>query len=338
MPRAKLIELRGYLTTSSVADALGLSPYLVKARIADGTLPPATRVSDAGVLLFDDEWLSAARDVLSVVPRRRRRRGNRVHIGVPSPERVLGHTMGESGWLPEWADIVRYFEEIERASDRVRVEELGTTTGGKPYIAVYISSPENLQPSSLERNRELLEQLWDPRGLNREETDLLVSEARSVAIVLATQHSNEIGAALMTLDLAYELITQDDPATQSILQNTITVLIPSHNPDGVQMIAEWYAKWLGTEYEGIDLPWLYHLYTGHDNNRDWFMMTQAETKLYAELHNREHPQAVFDMHQMGRKGVRFMVPPFIDPLDPNQDPVIQQGFAALGSHIAQRLT
>ncbi len=68
------------------------------------------------------------------------------------------------------------------------------------------------------------------------------------------------------------------------------------------------------------------------------MLTQPENRLYAAVHNREHPQLVFDMHQMNRDGARFMVPPFIDPLDPNQDPVIQQGFAALGSAIASRLT
>ena len=104
------------------------------------------------------------------------------------------------------------------------------------------------------------------------------------------------------------------------------------------MIVEWYRKWLGTPYEGQPMPWLYHRYVGHDNNRDWFMLTQAETRLYAALHNREHPQLVFDMHQMERDGARFMVPPFIDPLDPNQDPVIQQGFADLGTAIAARLT
>ncbi|MGN6485729.1 MAG: M14 family zinc carboxypeptidase [Thermomicrobiales bacterium] len=333
-----MTELEGFLTTSSVAELLGLSPYLINARISDGVLPPATRVSEAGVLLFDNAWVTEARMALSSVQRRKRRRGGRGAQPIPAPDQVLGHRMGEAGWLPGWQDIVRYFRELDAASPNVRVEELGASTGGLPYIVVYVGAAESIQPDALERNRELLQQLWDPRALAPEEFELLVNEARSVGIVLATQHSNEIGAALMTLELAYDLATREDRLAQDILENTVTVIVPSHNPDGLQMIAEWYERWLGTEYEGVEMPWLYHPYTGHDNNRDWFMLTQAETKLYVDLHNREHPQAVFDMHQMGRKGVRFMVPPFIDPLDPNQDPVIQQGFAALGSHIAQRMT
>lgn len=339
MPRAKLTELEGFLTTSSVAEMLGLSPYLIKARISDGVLPPATRVSDAGVLLFDNAWVVEARAALSSVQRRRRRRGARtVNQPVPSPEQVLGHQMGEAGWLPTWHDIVRYFRELESSSPNVLVEQLGLSTSGLPYLAVYVASAGALQPEALDRNRALLAQLWDPRRLAPEEFELLVNEARSVGIILVTQHSNEIGAALMSLELAYDLAIGEDRLSQDVLENTITVIVPSHNPDGLQMISEWYTRWLGTPHEGVEMPWLYHPYTGHDNNRDWFMLTQAETKLYVDMHNREHPQAVFDMHQMGRKGVRFMVPPFIDPLDPNQDPVIQQGFAALGSHIAQRMT
>ncbi len=159
-----------------------------------------------------------------------------------------------------------------------------------------------------------------------------------MAVILATQHASEIGAALMTLELAHDLVVGEDAATREVRANTLTLLIPSGNPDGVRMIVEWYRRWLDTPYEGCGLPWLYHPFVGHDNNRDWFMLTQAETRLYAALHNREHPQLVFDMHQMDRDGARFMVPPFIDPLDPNQDPTIQQGFAAVGSEIAARLT
>lgn len=338
MPRAKLEDLKGYLTTSSVADALGLSAYLIKARIADGTLPSASKTSDSGVLLFDDEWMATARATLTSKQPRRRRKEVRTATKVPAPERVLGHSMGEAGWLPTWDDIIRYFHELEESTPKVSVEVLGESTNGHPYIVVAVSAPENLQANARERNRALLGQLWDSRDLDEGEVDSIVNEARSVGVILATQHSTEIGAALMTLQLAYELASTEDAATSDILQNTVALLIPSHNPDGVQMISEWYQRWVGTEYVGADLPFLYHPYTGHDNNRDWFMMTQAETRHYVHMHNREHPQAVFDMHQMGRLGPRYMVPPFIDPLDPNQDPVIQQGFASLGTHVAQRLT
>jgi len=338
VPRARLEDLKGYLTTSSVAEALGLSAYLIKARITDGTLPPASKVSDAGVLLFDDVWMAKAREILAKTPPRRRRREARKVASIPSPERVLGHAMGEPGWLPDWDEILQYFRDLEASSPRVSVEVLGESTNGLPYIVVAVSAPENLQPNARDLNRELLGRLWDAREIDDPALDPVYEEARSVAVVLATQHSTEIGAALMTLQLAYELASSDDPATLDILQNTISLLVPSHNPDGVQMIHDWYDRVVGTVHVGSDLPFLYHPYTGHDNNRDWFMMTQVETRHYVSLHNAEHPQAVFDMHQMGRMGARYMVPPFIDPLDPNQDPVIQQGFAALGTHIAQRLT
>lgn len=255
---------------------------------------------------------------------------------IPTPESVLGYAMGTPRRLPDWGEIVDYFETLASASDRVEVERLGESTDGRPYIAVTVSSPENLARRA--EQRAMLNRLYDPRGLSTEEQARIVDEARVTAFLLCTQHSNEIGAALMTLELAAELATNDDPETREILDNVVTVMIPTHNPDGHQMIVEWYRQWLDTPYEGQPMPWLYHRYVGHDNNRDWFMLTQAETRLYAALHNRERPQLVFDMHQMQRDGARFMVPPFIDPLDPNQDPVIQQGFADLGTTIASRLT
>jgi hypothetical protein len=317
---------------------LGLSAYLIKARIADGTLPPASKISEAGVLLFDDAWMVKAREILSSKPSRRRRREAKRAPNVPSPERVLGHAVGEPGWLPTWDEMRTYFDALADATPRVSVEVLGESTLGVPYIVVAVSAPENLQSSARQLNRDLLTQLWDSRGTDEASLTTVLEEAKTVGIVLATQHSTEIGAALMTMQLAYDLASAEDPVTLDILSNSIALLIPSHNPDGMNLINEWYETVQGTPYSGSDLPFLYHPYTGHDNNRDWFMMTQAETRLYVDLHNREHPQAVFDMHQMGRLGPRYMVPPFIDPLDPNQDPVIQQGFAMLGTHIAQRLT
>lgn len=255
---------------------------------------------------------------------------------IPTAESVLGYKMGTARRLPEWYAVVDYFEQLAAASDRVELEVLGESTLGKPYIAVTISSPENL--ARRDQLRADLAQLYDVRGLSAEEETQLVEQAVPTNFLLLSQHSNEIGATLMSLELAAQLAGGEDANTLEILDGTVTVIIPSHNPDGHQLVVEWYKRWLDTEYEGQTMPWLYHHYVDHDNNRDWFMMVQQETRLYVELFNREHPQLVFDMHQMYRDGARFMVPPFIDPLDPNQDPIIQQGFADLGTWIAARLT
>lgn len=257
---------------------------------------------------------------------------------IPAPVDILGHVPGEAGWLPTWEEMVDYFDALAAASDRVMVERIGESTTGLPYLAVSVSAPENLAEAALQKNRDRLAALWDTRTSTPEQQQDALENARTVGFILATQHSTEIGAALMTMQLAYELATATDAETLRQLDETIAVLVPSHNPDGINIIHDWYERIKDTEYDDADLPYLYHPYTGHDNNRDWFMLTQIETQNYVDLHNREHPQAVFDMHQMGRNGARFMVPPFIDPLDPNQDPIIQQGFASLGTHIAQRLT
>lgn len=339
MPRAKREDLRDYYTTSSVADLLGLSAYLIKARIQDGSLPEPTKVSESGVLLFDEGWMTQARGRLTDTPMRLRARETRPDAPrVPGVKAILGHAPGDPDWIPSWENVQQYFHALAAESDRVVVEELGKSTNGRPYIAVTISAPENLDPAARARNTELLSQLWDPRDVDADQLERALDAARPVGIILATQHSTEIGATLMTLQLTHDLAAANDDATLDLLANTICVLVPSHNPDGIDMIHDWNQRYHGTDHIGADLPFLYHPYTGHDNNRDWFMMTQAETRLFVHLHNREHPQAVFDMHQMNRKGVRYMVPPFIDPLDPNQDPLIQQGFAALGSHIARRMT
>lgn len=339
MPRATKREMAGFYSTAQVARELGLTLYLVKARMAEGLLPPPTRTSDSGVLMFDQEWLDNAKNVLEQTSLRKRAPQLRTVVAtIPTPGEVLGHNPGQEGWIPTWEEMVKYFDTLDEVSDRISVERHGTSTNGLPYISVAISAPANLEPEARQLNRQRLEALWDTRNSSPEQRQDAIDNARSVGIILATQHSTEIGAALMCMQFAYDMTSATDSESLRMLEESIAILIPSHNPDGINIIHDWNERIVDTEYDDAELPYLYHPYTGHDNNRDWFMMTQAETRLYVDLHNREHPQAVFDMHQMQSDGARFMVPPFIDPLDPNQNPVIQQGFASLGSHIAQRLT
>src|SRR6185369_8041279 len=148
----------------------------------------------------------------------------------------------------------------------------------------------------------------------------------------------EIVASQMSMQLAYELAHESDPETREILQNTILILIPSANPDGVDIVANWYRKTLGTKYEGQDPPELYHHYAGHDDNRDWFMLDLQETRAITRLLWHEwFPQIVYDVHQQGSNGSRFFIPPFYDPANPNISPLLLRQVGLIGHKVAADL-
>ena len=154
-------------------------------------------------------------------------------------------------------------------------------------------------------------------------------------MITCSIHSTEVASTQTAIEFVYKLITEDTPRHRAILDNTIFLLIPSLNPDGVDKVANWYQRYLGTPYEGAPMIELYQKYAGHDNNRDWYMFTQAETRLAVEkVHNVWHPQIVYDVHQMGSNGARMFVPPWTDPIDPNIDPLLMQQVNMMGSAMA----
>ena len=137
---------------------------------------------------------------------------------------------------------------------------------------------------------------------------------------------------------AHWLASSDTPAVREILDRCVVLLLPSHNPDGTQKVVEWYRKSLGTPHEGGAVPFLYHRYAGHDNNRDWYAFNLVESRLtVAHVYDRWRPQIVHDLHQMGTKGPRIFVPPYTDPYEPNVDPALVAAINALGTHVAARL-
>ena len=104
------------------------------------------------------------------------------------------------------------------------------------------------------------------------------------------------------------------------------------------MVVKWYRKYVGTPYEGEEPVELYHPYVGHDDNRDWYMFTQIESRLtVGKVQNVWHPQVVYDVHQMDPNAARLFVPPFLDPVDPNIDPLLVQETNWLGSSMAADL-
>ncbi|MGH9885268.1 MAG: M14 family metallopeptidase [bacterium] len=257
--------------------------------------------------------------------------------GVPTPESLLGFHLGEDRKLADWTQLVAYYKALGASSERVRVEEVGRTTEDNPFLVVTISSEANLK--HLEEIRQTNQRLFDPRGLSEEEGARLVEKGRTIVALNHGIHSDEVAASQTAAETAYWLATSDSPEVKEILDQTVVVLLPSHNPDGTQKVTEWYRRTLGTPYEGVDTPFLYQKYTGHDNNRDWYMFTQRETRLTVEhLYDKWHPQIVHDLHQMGPRTARMFVPPYLDPWEPNVDPALRAAVNGLGAHLAAQLT
>ena len=256
---------------------------------------------------------------------------------VPSPKSVLGFEPTADRKIADWRQITDYFAKLDTASERVKVEQIGLTALGKPLIVVFISSAENIR--NLDKYKAIQAKLADPRLVKDDaERDQLIAAGKTIVAVSCSIHSTEIVASQMSMNLAFQMTTAEDADTREILDNTILLLIPSPNPDGIQIVADWYRQTLGTFYEGTNPPELYHYYAGHDDNRDWFMLNLKETRAVTNLFWRNwYPQIVYDLHQMGQTGARFIIPPFFDPPNPNISPLILRETGLVGYKIAADL-
>ena len=256
---------------------------------------------------------------------------------IPTPESVLGFKVGAERKLADWAQIVDYFRKLDAAAGRVKIDGEGKTTLGKPFLAVVITSEKNM--ANLEAIRQANLRLSDPRGLSDEEAAKLIATGKTIIAHNHGIHATEVAAPQTSMELAYLLATSQDPRILDILDKTVIIMLPGHNPDGTQMVVDWYKKSLGTEWEGEEVPFLYHHYNGHDNNRDWYMFTQAESQATATLlYDRWKPQIVHDLHQMGSNAARIFAPPYVDPWEPSVDPSLIAATNTIGTYIAARLT
>ncbi|HEX8198247.1 MAG TPA: M14 family metallopeptidase [Pyrinomonadaceae bacterium] len=257
---------------------------------------------------------------------------------IPEPKEVLGFTPGDDRKLASWNQILEYFQKLDAASDRVKFETIGKTTMDKPFVFAAISSPENLK--RLEYYKGLQAKLADPRLIKSNDAIArqLIKEGKTIVLITCGIHSTEVGSTLSSMLIAHRLATLNEPEVLNVLKNTIVLLVPSLNPDGVDIVKNWYDKTLGTPYEGTSPPELYHKYVGHDNNRDWYAFSQVETQLTVDkIHNVWHPQIVNDIHQQGERGARQFVPPYMQPVEPNVPKEIVEGYTELGNYMLQEM-
>jgi hypothetical protein len=256
---------------------------------------------------------------------------------VPTPRSYFGHEMGADRTVLDWDRVAGYFQALARASDRIRVEEIGKTAEGRPLIAATIADAETLR--RLDRYRAIQEKLADPRKTSEKEAEKLIAEGKAVVMITCSIHATELASTHTAVEFAWRLLTEDKPRFRAILRDTIVLLVPSLNPDGVDIVSRWYRKTLGTQFEGTSPPELYQKYVGHDNNRDWYIFSQPETRAtITRLHNVWHPQIVYDVHQQGAYGSRIFIPPWLDPAEPNIDPILMQETNMMGTAMAADLT
>jgi hypothetical protein len=256
---------------------------------------------------------------------------------VPTPKSYFGHEIGDDRTVLDWDKVTGYFQALQKSSDRIRVEELGKSTEGRPFIAATIADAETLK--HLDRYIAIQQRLADPRITSQAEADRLILEGKAVVLITCSIHATEIASTHTAVEFAYHLLSDDTPHNRAILKDTIVLLVPSLNPDGVDIVTRWYRKTLGTPFEGTAPPELYHHYVGHDNNRDWYIFSQVETRLtISKLHNVWHPEIVYDVHQQGPTASRLYVPPWLDPTEPNIDPILMQEMNEFGTMVASDLT
>jgi hypothetical protein len=255
-----------------------------------------------------------------------------VFAAVPPPEGHFGHKIGADNELLDWDKVVTYFQALEKSSDKIKFKELGKTVEGRPQIAVTISSAANIK--NLDRYLDIQRRLSDPRKTTPAEAARLENEGKTIVMITCSIHATEVASTHTAIEFAYRLLTEDNPRFKAILENVILLLEPSQNPDGVDIVTKWYRKTRGTPYDGSNPPELYHHYVGHDDNRDWYIFTQPETRNTATLENMWHPEIVYDVHQMGPNTARIFVPPWMDPVDPNIDPILAHICNMIGTGMA----
>ncbi len=254
---------------------------------------------------------------------------------IPEPKDVFGFVPGADYKLASHAQLVEYFQRLDAASDRIIVEEIGRSTLGKPMLLALISSEANL--ANRARYREIARRLATARGTSEAEARALAREGKAIVWIDGGLHATEVAHAQHTPELAWWLVTSEEDEARRIRENTILLLMPNMNPDGLDIVRDWYYRNLGTPFELSGTPTLYHHYIGHDNNRDWYMFTQVESQAVArQLYHTWFPQIVYNHHQSSPFPGRIWGPPMKDPVNPNLDPLIVSTINQIGEHMRKR--
>lgn len=254
-----------------------------------------------------------------------------------TPADHFGFQPGTDRMLFDYEELISYLQKLEATSPRLKLVEIGRSALGKPLFIAFLSSEENIR--RLDRLKEINRKLALEPNLSESERAALLAEGKVFVMSTLSMHSEEIGPAQAAPLIAYQLTTTQETQLLKYLDDTVLMMIPTHNPDGMDMVVQHYRKYKGTKYEGSSLPGVYHKYVGHDNNRDYVTLSQEETRAISRIYSLDwFPQVMVDKHQMGITDPRYFVPPVHDPISENIDAGLWNWTKVFGSHMITDMT
>ncbi|MCP4311324.1 MAG: hypothetical protein GY790_08685 [Bacteroidetes bacterium] len=254
-----------------------------------------------------------------------------------TPADYFGFEPGSDRNLFTYEQLISYLQEVDGLSGRVKLEEIGTSPMGKTMYIAFISSEENI--SNLESLKVINRELAINSDIPEEQLEEMVGSGKAFVLATLSMHSSEVAPSQSAPLVAYELATTSEKKKLEWLNNVVYMMVPCHNPDGMDLIVENYQKHVGTKYEGASLPQVYHKYVGHDNNRDFVILTQDDNRAIARIYNQTwFPQVMVEKHQMGSTGTRYFVPPNHDPIAENVPAGVFHWGGIFGQHMATDMT
>ncbi|HET7233450.1 MAG TPA: M14 metallopeptidase family protein [Longimicrobium sp.] len=252
-----------------------------------------------------------------------------------TPQEQFGHPIGADYQLPNYQQLVAYWQKLATQSDRMKLVEMGRTAEGRTQYMAIVSSPANLR--NLERYRQIAERLAHARGVDSLEAMRLAREGKAVVWIDGGLHASEVLGAQQLMETLWQLVSRNDPETMRILDDVIVLFVHA-NPDGMDLVSNWYMRQSDPQKRTLaDLPRLYQKYIGHDNNRDFYASTQPETEnMNRVMYTQWFPQIVYNHHQTGPTGTVMFAPPFRDPFNYVYDPLIPVAIDLVGAAMHSR--
>ena len=254
---------------------------------------------------------------------------------IPTPESVLGYKPGADFKLATYDDALGYFRKLAASSDRIKLVEVGKTSEGRDWYMAFISDPANL--AQLDHYKDLSRRLALARGISDEQAHALAREMKPIVHIDGGLHASEVANHQHTIQLGYDLVAREEPEYQAIRRDLIVELWFSINPDGQNIVANWYRQNLGTPYEVSPLPVLYQKYVGHDNNRDGYMLNMLESRVITKATLDTEPIIFYTQHQSAPFPGRIYLPPYADPISGNMHPLMLRWLSLIGTTIAEYL-